>query len=212
MTNYPYTRDLPVSGNDPSVDQPSMTINTNSVDSLIDEDHYSFGENNGGFHRQVRMPNLATIPLGTIAASSTLYSKVATGQGSQVFFTNANTGNEYQLTRADNTNYASFGLFPAFQYRALGPITGNAGWTFLPGGIRYQYGTVNMTAFPAGSYNLAFPIVFTTVYTVIAILQSSVATPELGELKSFTVGSFTFEYNVTAPSGSRSIQWFAIGI
>lgn len=55
--NFTYTNNIPDSNNDPSVDQPNMKVNTNSIDSLLDVDHISFNDNNGGIHRQVRMRN-----------------------------------------------------------------------------------------------------------------------------------------------------------
>jgi hypothetical protein len=207
MTNYPYTRDLPVANNDPSVDQPLMTQNTNSIDSLIDEDHYSFGENNGGFHRQVRIPNLAAIPGGLIGMSSTLYAKQANTQ-SQVFYTNGASGNEYQLTRADNTNYSTFGLFPAIVYTPNSE-NGSAGWTFLPGGIRLQYGTITVTTTKA--YTIDFPIAFSQLFIVIPIYQNSTGASISGQLKTSSDSSFTFE--VYGSSGVvKQINWMAIGL
>jgi hypothetical protein len=50
MPNFVYNRDIPDAPNNPSDDQPDMKDNTNSTDDLIDEDHYSFNDNNGGLH------------------------------------------------------------------------------------------------------------------------------------------------------------------
>ena len=57
MTNFPYNRDIPDGPNNPSVDQPDMKENTNSIDELINQDHISFEQNNGGFHKTIHQPN-----------------------------------------------------------------------------------------------------------------------------------------------------------
>lgn len=52
--SFTYTTGIPATNNDPSVDQPDLLINTNSVNSLLDVDHVSFNAQNGGTHKQVR--------------------------------------------------------------------------------------------------------------------------------------------------------------
>ena len=213
MANYPYTRDLPVANNDPGVDQPLMTQNTNSTDSLINEDHYSFGQNNGGFHKQVRMPVLAAKPTGLIGSSGTNYVKqVNNGDGlqAQEFYTNGASGGEYQITRTDNTNFPTFGLMTAFQYNAAPVINGEAGWTFLPGGLRLQYGTITVTSNMA--YIVSFPINYSSVFTVLAEYQNNVATFSSGQLKFYNNSGFTFEVYATNGASIKQINWWAIGL
>lgn len=53
MVLFNYNRNIPDAPNNPSADQPLMKINTNSTDDLIDVDHFSFGENDGGYHRVI---------------------------------------------------------------------------------------------------------------------------------------------------------------
>src|SRR4030095_2247930 len=62
--NFSYTLNIPDAPNNPSVDQPNMKVNTNSIDDLLDVDHVSFNDNNGGIHRQVRMRNQGAPGLG----------------------------------------------------------------------------------------------------------------------------------------------------
>jgi hypothetical protein len=184
-----------------------MTQNTNSIDSLIAEDHYSFGVENGGFHKQVRLPSLDSIPLNLIAASGTLYVKqINNGVGgiqAQEFYTNGASGNEYQITRTDNTNFPTFGLF-----------TGNSGWTFLPGGIRLQYGLKTETNVGTGTTTVVFPIAYTTIYTVTATrVQVAGASQILST--SWGVNNVTntgFQFTRTQGIANSSFYWTAIGI
>ena len=57
MTTFNYNRNIPNAPNNPSSDQPLMQINTNSIEDLLDVDHFSFGETNGGTHKQVQLIN-----------------------------------------------------------------------------------------------------------------------------------------------------------
>lgn len=66
MSNWVYTRDIPFASHNPSADQPVMQTNANSIDSLIQEDHFSFNDNQGGWHKVIHQLNEvadpATIP------------------------------------------------------------------------------------------------------------------------------------------------------
>ncbi len=203
MANYPYTRDVPDGNNNPSVDRPDLTQNTNSIDSLIAEDHYGFGVDNGGFHKQVRMPALGSIPSGLIGSSGTNYVKIVNsgvgGNQAQLLYTNGTSGNEYQLTRADNTNFPTFGLF-----------TGNTGWTFLPGAIRLQYG---LTSESGSTTSVSFPINYTTVFCVYTVRIQAPTT--LATVVSWGVQAITnsgFEFTRTSGAGNSSFYWMAMGI
>lgn len=60
----PYTTNIPFANNDPSVDQPNMKINTNSIDQILNVDHVSFNTAGGGRHEQVTFDsnNVPAIP------------------------------------------------------------------------------------------------------------------------------------------------------
>lgn len=151
-TNYGYTDNIPAGGNDPSADRPLMTENFNSIDGLIGEDHVTFNNDNGGFHNQIRMPTMISMPSPSIriSNSTTQYSKVING-GSNLFMTNGQSVNEYQLTRVDNTNFPTFAQ--------------NPGWTFLPGGLIFQYGMgTSSTTIPTTNANavITYPFPYTT--------------------------------------------------
>lgn len=58
MPNFTYTRDIPDGPHNPSVDQPDMKTNNNSIDDLIEIDHYSFNDatNFSGYHKVIHEP------------------------------------------------------------------------------------------------------------------------------------------------------------
>lgn len=208
MPTYNYINDIPDAPNNPSQDQPNMKINTNSIDSLINEDHYSFEQSNrDGFHRQMRIPEQAAIPAGLITSSGTLYTKAALSltaatNRSQLFYTNSTSGNEYQLTRVDNAQFSKFGTNTAY----VADHTG--GWTFLPGGLILMYGERTTSS---GAVTIEFPTPFLSgVFSVQAIARKgSSNTTQIGQINSVALDEFTVR--MFDSSGTFSIFWTAIG-
>lgn len=188
MANYSYYVDRPDANNNPSLDQPDMKVNTNSISSLISEDHIGFNQNNGGLHKQVRMPIQATIPSGTISNSGTTYVKTANGSA-QIFYTNGITGNEYQLTRVDNAGYSTF--------------ADTTGWTFLPGGLILQYGSTTTTGV---STLVSFP--FTTMTASYSLTLSLRNNANAYSYNSLDAQKFNF---VTGADPGTTFSWMVIG-
>jgi hypothetical protein len=62
MSYWIYTRDIPFASHNPSSDQPIMQTNANSIDSLILEDHFSFNDNQGGWHKVIHQLNQVADP------------------------------------------------------------------------------------------------------------------------------------------------------
>jgi len=169
MPLFPYNRDIPDAPNDPSADQPLMKANTNNIDNIIDEDHFSFDENNGGLHRQVRLPlrggSPGTIPPGLVAGEGTLYTKTVTSTGvlteTGLFYTPDNSTDQYQLTRTITADIAEFGTNTNYSG------TLNGGWTFLPGGLVLQYGLAVSSGTSNPNTIVTLPIAMTNnVYSV----------------------------------------------
>lgn len=80
MPTFTYNTDIPDAPNDPSVDQPKMKVNTNSIDDILEVDHISFNAANGGTHKQNTYPgyNVAGAQVGT---ASTAYTSTGTQVG-----------------------------------------------------------------------------------------------------------------------------------
>lgn len=212
---FSYTRDIPFSSHNPSTDQPDMLVNTNSTDDLIDVDHYSFNESNGGKHRQVQMPALVAIPAGLTNGEGTLYTKTASAV-SQLFYSPDNSGNQYQLTRTISASSALFGL-STNNYNGVGAAY-SGGWTFLPGGLLFQYGIYNAGGGGLGSSGtIQFPVAFTGIpFVVLPVLIAKVGgTGSIHTVSviSGTVSTTQFMWNLDASTTAQTgIYWTAIGI
>jgi len=219
MTNYTYKRNIPASQNNPSNDQGPMRTNTNSIDSLIAEDHYSFGVTNGGLHKQVRLVDLLSVPSGIAAGMGTLYTKLATSttpsNESNLFFV-PDTGDpvpgptrQYQLTRTITAEYSKFGT--NLTYGSPSNTNRKGGWTFLPGGLLLQYGTFKHTS--ATTTIIAFPIAFTQVYSITTGGQiDNGGEAERGDIGIRALSGTQFVAKTTSSAELTFINWMAIGI
>ena len=136
MPNFTYTTGRPAGNLTPSQNRPSMQENNDSVNSILDIDLYGFNDNNGGLHQ--KSTYVVQSPAPTSASGQLVeYSKTSSGS-SELFFQRDGVATEIQLTRG-------------------GVSVGASGYTFLPGGIIYQWGIVNAT--PGGTA-FTFPIAF----------------------------------------------------
>lgn len=212
MPLFTYTIPLPVSGNNPSVDQPNMTTNNASVNSIIGIDHYSFNVSNGGLHKQSTYP-VQTIP-STSAGQAAIYSNTA-GQ-SQLFGTTDAGANAYQLSRFIDAQFTKFGTFTA-----AGTVSGTyvqtAGWTFLPGGLLFQYAQVTRASISPSTINVTYPVAFTTSQVIVTITPicvsggtSAVHLPSIVN-GSVTATGFTCNWD-SSTTGYAGFTWTAIGL
>ena len=212
--SFTFNNAIPAAGNNPSSDQPGMLTNNISNALIWAVDHYGFGVANGGSHQCVRMPfnSPGSIPAGLIANEVTLYPKNAIGN-SNLFFTNGNSGNEYQLTRANNTNFPSFSTNNAYASPPSG-FTQTGGWTFLPGGMLFQYGFYGKSGALGTSGTIQFPFAFTNPpYSVTATIQRAAAGGGSGIVVEVTgsVSTTSFGFS-SSTSSSDGIFWMAIGV
>lgn len=216
MTNYAYTRNIPANNHNPAVDQPPMRTNTNSTADLISEDHYSFGVANGGFHKQLRFPDLAAIGnlAPRIADSGTLWTQkadsIAPTQESNLFYVPDLTNDSYQLTRTITSQKTLFGLLTEdYPGSALGFF---GGWTFLPGGMLFQYGYVDTST---SNIVIPFPVTFKVGTTPFTIQVTASVDDNSGVRMGVLAGSesaTTFTTNNTGTGHLKRIYWQAIGI
>lgn len=200
MPFFNYNRDIPFEDNNPSVDQPNMKTNTNSTDDLINVDHYSFEQSLGGLHKQVQMPlsggSPGMLPPGLIANEGTLYTKTVPSaptlpDETGLFYTPDASTDEYQLTRTVHAKIATFST--------------NPGWTFLPGGLLMQYGSVSVAIGPSGT-DVTFPVQFSTaVYSIQVTPVSTSPFPDWG-VTSVSTTKFT-----ARTSAAKTYYWVAIG-
>lgn len=213
MPLFTYTAPLPVSGNNPSVDQPNMTTNNASVNSIIGVDHYSFNVSNGGLHKQSTYP-VQSIP-STSAGQAAIYSNTA-GQ-SQLFGTTDAGANAYQLSRFIDAQFTKFGTFTASGTVTAG-YTQSAGWTFLPGGLMLQYAQVTRVAgISPSDIVVTYPVPFTTSQVIVSITPISKPSGSIdnntASIRSGSVdqNGFTCKFQ-TSSADYRGFTWTAIGL
>lgn len=110
MGTIPYNLDIPDGPNDPSVDEPKMKENTNSINQIIGKDHFSFGSSlvppgvgPDGWHKQSTYPRFSLVPAAgppTLPFQGAVYTKDVGGGIIQLFYRRENNGPEIQLTTA----------------------------------------------------------------------------------------------------------------
>lgn len=176
-----------------------IRTNFEILQSRFQDNHTDFGSGTGK-HKFVEMPDQASIPAGLDPSEGTLYVKVSNGT-SQLFYSNENSGNEYQMTR---TNVADF---PRFGVNAIAYVAGfDGGWTFLPGGMLLQYGSSQGNVADNGV--IPFPKQFTTgAFSILVTPFTNV--PSERTFKVF--GNTTTQFQVRVNGGSTPLFWMAIG-
>lgn len=206
--NFNYTPGIPNGPNNPSDDQPNMKDNNDSNLAIWNIDHYGFVNPLGGWHKNIRLPQIAgnTDPTavnpgnGFPANAGQIYTR--TINGDLELFYESSAGVVNQLTAA------------------IIPTPGVNGYTFLPGGILVQWGLVNFSTSPllAGTVlftippNIQFP---NAIFNVQATLIGTSTNPQTLQISDTTPPSTTqFVWNFTrAPLGTsyEGFFWFAIG-
>jgi len=214
MPLYAYNRDIPDGPNNPSDDQPDMQQNTNSIDDLIDEDHYAFNDANGGLHKQQRMV-AGSLPAGRAVGLGTIYAKSVTRSAvtsTEAFFVPDNTSDEYQLTQTITASYALFAL-NTNNYNGVG-TTFTGGWKFAAGALIEQYGrflTATANNLP-GSGTVTFPVVYSSAPFNVQI--SPTGTSGSGQTIQVTTVSttgFTWTFTGGSSNSYSGFYWTAIG-
>lgn len=160
MPTFIYTNGIPDGPHNPSVDQGPMKVNTDSIDSIISQDHYSFEQsNNDGWHKQSTYV-AQTAPV-TVGSQLALYSKTGP-QGTELYSIRDGVGATETL------------LIPA-RSSVVAPQRTTNGFTFLPGpatgasvgGILMQWGFYG-TLVSGGPTALTFAGLGGTSFAVVA--------------------------------------------
>lgn len=207
MTLFDYTTNIPFANNPPSVDQPNMEINTNSIDGIIAVDHVGFNSNNGGYHTDIHM-----IPQGSDPAQITdigqIYTKTVTFNGktdAALFYRSGTTlsssNSLTQITAPKGTSASA------------------NGYAFLPGGIIMQWGQF-LSSFGSGTttgsvnFNISFPNGSFSITTAPlgsnSNLPSQEATAGIRQSSLGSASSFDYIF-VTGSNKYTGFTWIAIG-
>lgn len=199
----PYTTGIPTSGQVVSVTQPQIRDNFNILDTYLKVNHIALNLADQGKHNFVEMVARSVIPPGLSAGEGTLYTKTDTDTFTQMFYTNDNSTNEYQLTKVNDADFGTFGL----------ATNATSGWTFLPGttGLILQYGAVTPSATTG---TVIFPRKFPTSVISLTFNYSRASTTSANSAAQNNAGvndNTQFSYFLTSGSITQ-FYWMAIGI
>lgn len=210
MPSFTYTTNIPDENNNPSTDQPNMKVNTNSINSIIGVDHYSFGTGNDGYHNAAHF--VARSDPAVVPSTNILYSKSYTpdttgGTADIQLFSETAGGTIAQLTGLLTTNTAT-----------------SDGWAWV-GGILIQWGFVSVTvASQSGTVTfkdripgaIPFPnSIFSVNATLFVDDGLSSALLQTSSIAVSAANKTRFKYKFAVPntvvSSSNGFYWTAIG-
>jgi len=192
--NVGYTTNIPNPPNFPSQDVANMQINTNSISTLLQVDHFGFGNNQGGSHARVQLAEVlgSSPPVGLLNGYETIYSQIINANG-EIFFTRGSSGTGIQLTGPGT------------------PVVSASGYTFLPGGILMQWGTNTC----ASGTTITFPVPFkvaTTPFSIQCTIFQNTTNRHFVYARSSTNANFvTTQLDNGGVAETNTFSWIAIG-
>ena len=169
--------------------------NMNILRNTIGRNHVDVNDANYGKHNFSEYIDQSTNTPVIVAGECAVYGRAAGGL-TQLTFTPDGNNNVYQLTRAIPNPPTNFALAN--------------GWSFLPGGLFIQWGSVNSPG--SGPSTVTFPTPFTNPPFSIQITPRND-----GSHSAFTYyidgspNNISFKYRGST-SGSDTLYWVAIGI
>lgn len=203
-----FTPNIPASGQSLGSSRTQVLNNFSNINTTIAVNHIAMNSVGAGKHNFVEMPSRASIPSGLLAGEGTLYSRTIAGT-TQLLYTPDASGNQYQLTRTDGAQFATFGTNTAY----LANHTG--GWTFLPGqtgggndGLFFQYG-LRSSAGSSGVITFPRPFTGAPFAITVSLLRNS---GDQSVCVSTVVVPTATGFNYLSSSTGSSIYWTAIGI
>jgi hypothetical protein len=218
-----YTSNIPTTGQSLNVTRVPINNNFQAIQQTFDVNHVDFNSTGNGKHKFAELINQSGVPGMLAANEATLYSRKP-GTYSDIYFTTDTSGTEYQLTRALDTEIALFGVltnnYPAADGSGNVGTDFNAAWTFLPGGLFLQYGSLiaNSTGQIPGNGTILFPLTFSNEDSV--IITISPVSKSAGTSQSISISlrntqitptQFKWSQNGSATSAYIGFTWTAIG-
>ncbi len=157
--NLNYIRNIPFESHNPSVDQPDMQTNTNSIETWVSVDHHGFEDNEGGYHTVIHQdPNtsIGGTPTSRVVIvgggyTDTNFPPVVTGVN-QVFTANVTTRTLNPLNPASQ-------LMTINNLGKISQLTGSQseiqGYQFIGENV-VMWGTVNVVLTTGSSSTISF--------------------------------------------------------
>jgi hypothetical protein len=174
-----YTKNIPDAPNNPSADQPAMKVNTNSIDTIVAVDHYSFDDASSGTHKQV------TISDKNSAGAQT--------DPSSIIYTASGTASTFADLQYRNQN----GIFPLSTIRAWATFAGASGTIISSQSINVMSVVKNST----GTYTVKLVANAVNSANIAILLSSTVGGSSSSISATYNVtGTGTFQIFTRAPA------------
>lgn len=128
MTNFNYFPDIPAADHNPSVDQPNMQTNAQSIKDLIAVDHVTFSVNNGGQHTSISFNQDASyVPTPPVSPPELFTNAVTLIGNPQLFYFSGNaahSSDQYSLFATKGSTMLLGGIIVKWFVATLtGPTT-----------------------------------------------------------------------------------------
>lgn len=207
-----YTPNVPQSGTFLGNTRNAILMNFQTLNTWSAVNHYPLNATDAGKHTFCSFPVQASDP-ATAVGECALYSKTGTNPArANLFLRGENNNFVYQLTRTQNTSSINniFGLNTVYTYVGKpAAATATAGWTFLPGGLIMQYGTLTG---PTSSGTLLFPFAFPggAPFMVQLTIANNVSGGQV-VLNNASLPTAT-EFSYLIAGSGVTLYWTAIGL
>lgn len=204
----------PASTDNLSVSQGDIQGNFQTANTIMNINHYPFDDvtTNKGMHRFVELPRVGAPPGSLTPANGVVYTGTANGE-TQLFYSPDNSNIAYQLTATNSTENATFKTNTNYAPVIAGRL---GGWTFLPGGLLLQYGTLNVAIIGTPT-TLLFPRAFlalTVPYSItLGFINNGGDSPAENAVyvKQGTVTNIGCDLTNSSAGDLTSVYWMAIG-
>ncbi len=202
-----YNANIPTGLINLDVDYKNIQNNFSQLDTTFGKNHFTYSNatSNNGKHTFVQMVKSAAIPAGLSANEGTLYTKMPAAV-TNLYYSPDNTSDEYQMTRTETANFATFGTNTNYPVPV---VNQDGGWTFLPGGLLLQYGKMTETAHNTNTGTpVVFPIPFTSFLASLTATRRNNNSNTTYSIISEGLSGFNF---VSNGGSNQPFYWMAIG-
>jgi hypothetical protein len=180
--SIPYNLNIPLASNNPSVDQPNMETNNNSIATYVAIDHVAFNTSGSGQHNQVTF-NSNNVP-ATPTTPPVLFTNTV-GSLPQLFFYSGTSPNQYQIAGNNGSVLLLGGII--LKWSRSGGIASS-------GGTANTFASFGLSPFP----NNCFAVLVTNTLT--------------GTLHSIGISGWSSTgFTATSDSGAVGFAFLAIG-
>jgi hypothetical protein len=202
--SFTYTSNIPLTGQTLNITKNPINSNFQAISQFASVNHVGFNATGVGKHNLCELVAQSSTP-PTLAGENSIFS-VTTSGVTDIYYTPDAGGNAYQLTRSIDGRFSTFGS------------GSGTGWTFLPGGLLFLYGTIAQSG--SSSQTVSFssngqPSFTTNTYTTqVTLSRNSASSP--GDSNYFVEYDTNYTrsgFIIQNPSGHQyGYFWWAMGV